>query len=130
VQWIHWVTPEVLARELSRHHVCLGIFGTTDKASRVLPNKIYQGMATGCAIVSGATAAQARVFGSAAILVPPGEARPLADVLRDLSKDRDEVARARERALTLARAFTPGSVVAPLHRALLERAGPPGTRGG
>lgn len=124
VRWLHWVSPDVLAQEMSRNHICLGIFGITDKASKVLPNKIFQGMASGCAIVTGQTAPQARVFGSAAILVPRGDAKALADVLAELAEDRNRVAAARERAMILAQHHTPLTVVSPLHRRLLDMRSP------
>ena len=41
------------------HDVCLGIFGTGDKALRVVPNKVFQGAAAGCAIVTSTRAAAA-----------------------------------------------------------------------
>jgi glycosyltransferase involved in cell wall biosynthesis len=124
VRWLHWVSPHVLAQEMARNHVCLGIFGTTEKAARVLPNKIFAGMASGCAIVTGQTALQARVFGSAAILVPRGDAKALAGVLAELAEDRNRVARARERAIRAAQHHTPFTVVSPLHRRLLGMRSP------
>ena len=45
------------------HDVCLGIFGTGAKALRVVPNKVFQGVAAGCAIVTSDTAAAAPAAG-------------------------------------------------------------------
>lgn len=118
VRWVEWVPPETLARELAQHHVCLGIFGVTDKAARVVPNKLFQGVASGCAIVTGDTAPQARVFGSAAILVPRGDPAALAAVLTELAERPERVASARRRSARLATSFTPFETVEPLHRQL------------
>src|SRR5919112_5698091 len=51
VRWVGWLPPEELAAEMARHHVCLGIFGDTDKAARVVPTKLHLGAAAGCALV-------------------------------------------------------------------------------
>ena len=54
-----------------------GIFGTGPKATRVVPNKVFQGAAAGCALVTSDTAPQRRVLGDAARARParrPGRA--------------------------------------------------------
>jgi glycosyltransferase involved in cell wall biosynthesis len=81
----------------------------------VVPNKVFQGAAAGCAIVTSDTPPQRRAFGDAAIYVPPGDARALADVLVTLAADDAEVARARKVAADLARrAWHPEQAVQPL----------------
>ena len=55
------------------HDVCLGIFGSAAKAARVVPNKVFQGAAAGCALVTSDTPPQRRVLDGAAVLVPPGD---------------------------------------------------------
>ncbi|HJQ43473.1 MAG TPA: hypothetical protein VJ831_10345, partial [Jatrophihabitantaceae bacterium] len=47
VTWLDWVDSDELPALVAGHDVCLGIFGTTPKASRVVPNKVYQGAAAG-----------------------------------------------------------------------------------
>lgn len=42
LQWIKWVKYEELVSYLMNSHVALGIFGDTDKAARVIPNKVFQ----------------------------------------------------------------------------------------
>jgi glycosyltransferase involved in cell wall biosynthesis len=116
VQWIDWVPPDELPALVGGHDVCLGIFGTGDKARRVIPNKVYQGAAVGCAIVTSDTPPQRRVLGDAAVLVPPGDAKSLADALRELAANPREYKR---RAHDLAeQSFTPRNVSAPLVAAL------------
>jgi glycosyltransferase involved in cell wall biosynthesis len=115
VRWLDWVPAAELPGVVAGHDVCLGIFGTGEKARRVVPNKVFQGAAAGCAIVTSDTAPQRRVLGDAAILVPPGDADALAAALLRLAADhaaRDEL---RRRARELAgQRFSPAQVVGPL----------------
>ncbi|MDQ1380052.1 MAG: hypothetical protein QOJ71_771 [Actinomycetota bacterium] len=71
--------PEAeLVGEIGRASICLGVFGTTDKAARVVPNKVYQCAAAGRAIVTAETPANRTAFGDALVTVPPGDAPALA----------------------------------------------------
>ncbi len=115
VRWLDWVPPTDLSGFLGAADVCLGIFGTSGKAQRVVPNKVFQGAAAGCAIITSDTEPQRRVLGDAAMLVPPGDPDALAAVLRGLAVDRSELARLRKAARDLARReFTAPEIVAPL----------------
>jgi len=115
VRWLDWVPAAELPAVVAAHDVCLGIFGTGEKALRVVPNKVYQGAAAGCAIVTSDTAPQRRVLGDAAILVPPGDAGALATALLRLASDRDALLKLRHAARQLAaERFTPEQVVQPL----------------
>lgn len=122
VTWVDWVAPADLPALVAAHEVCLGIFGTGPKALRVVPNKVFQGAAAGCAIVTSDTAPQRRALGDAAIFVPPGDAAALAETLLKLASDPAEVARLRQAAAVLAhRDFTPAGVVRPLLQRLDAR---------
>lgn len=116
VRWLDWVEPSRLPSLVASHHVCLGIFGTAPKATRVVPNKVFQGAAAGCALVTSDTPPQRRVLGDGAVFVPPGDADALAAALRLLATDRERLASARAAAARLARdQFTAARVVRPLH---------------
>lgn len=122
VTWLDWVAPDELPTVVAAHDVCLGIFGDGDKARRVVPNKVYQGAAAGCAIVTADTAAQRAALGDDALFVASGDAEALATELASLAADRSKVARLRERARTRAAAdFRPEAVAAPLLRHLQQR---------
>ena len=115
VRWLDWVPSAELPAVAASHDVCLGIFGTGSKALRVVPNKVFQGAAAGCAIVTSDTAPQRRMLGDAPVLVPPGDPEALAAALLDLAQDRDALAARRHAARDLAASrFTPAQVVAPL----------------
>lgn len=119
--WTDWIEPAELPAFVAKHDVCLGIFGTTPKARRVVPMKVYGGAAAGCAVVTSGTAPQRRALGEAAVYVRPGDAKALATALRDLAGDRDRVWQLRLAAHARAReAFRPEVVVAELRNRVLR----------
>ena len=89
VEWIPWVEYERLPNELHRAGCALGIFGTSAKAQRVIPNKAYQALACGTPLVTADTPAarELLVNEQSALFVPPGNAEALAAALTRLSKD-------------------------------------------
>jgi glycosyltransferase involved in cell wall biosynthesis len=120
VRWLDWVPAAELPALVASHDVCLGIFGTGDKALRVVPNKVFQGAAAGCAVITSDTAPQRRVLDDAAVLVPPGDPAALADALLRLAGDREALLKLRHAARQLAaERFTPEQVVRPLTDRLL-----------
>ena len=121
VRWLDWVPAAELPALVAEHDVCLGIFGTGDKALRVVPNKVFQGAAAGCAIVTSDTPPQRRVLGDSAVLVPPGDPAALAGALLRLAEDREALLKLRHAARQLAaERFTPKQIVEPLTDRLLR----------
>ena len=124
VRWLDWVPAADLPALVASHDVCLGIFGASEKALRVVPNKVFQGAAAGCAIVTSDTAPQRRALDGAAVLVPPGDSDTLAAALLRLAGDRGEVARLGRRARQLAgEQFIPEQIVLPLIQQLVTDRG-------
>jgi glycosyltransferase involved in cell wall biosynthesis len=120
VTWREWVEPNELRRLLGEHHVCLGIFADTPKALRVTPNKVFQGAAAGCAILTADTAPQRRSLGDAARFVAVADPNALAEALLSLAADPSEVHRLRASAYQRAEAgFRPRSVAQPVRAAFL-----------
>ncbi|GAA0257957.1 glycosyltransferase [Cryptosporangium japonicum] len=115
VTWVDWVRGDELPAFVAGHDVSLGIFGTTAKAQNVVPTKVYQGAAAGCAVLTSDTPPQRAMLGDTAVFVPPGDASALAAALRTLADDRELLQRHRrqvhERALEH---FTAVGVVAGL----------------
>lgn len=69
--------------------VALGIFGTTEKAGRVVPHKVYQAMALGLPVVTRRSAAIAEFFreGEHLLAVPAGDGAALAAGIEKLATD-------------------------------------------
>jgi glycosyltransferase involved in cell wall biosynthesis len=89
VEWIRWVEYEDLPAELQSAGCALGIFGTSEKAQRVIPNKAYQALACGTPLVTGDTPAARELLagGRDALLVPVGDPAALAAAIRRLAGD-------------------------------------------
>jgi len=68
--------------------LCLGIFGTTDKARRVIPNKLFECLAVGRPLLTGDTPAIRTAFAVGEVAtVPPGDPEALAAAIRSLVTD-------------------------------------------
>lgn len=118
ITWLDWVEPDRLPDVVASHDVCLGIFGPEGKALRVVPNKVYEGAAAGCAILTSDTPPQRSLLGDAAVFVPPGDAEALASVLCRWAEIPSAVDDAKAAAQERAQQFHPGQVVLPLLNAL------------
>lgn len=129
IRWRSWVPSEELADLVAAHDVCLGIFGRTLKAMRVVPNKVFQGAAAGCAIITSDTPPQRESLGPAALYVPAGDPEALAGVLSELADDEELVWQARQEAHRWAsQRFRPASVTEPLQARLVTLEGRAATR--
>jgi glycosyltransferase involved in cell wall biosynthesis len=124
VEWVPWVEYEQLADELHRAGAALGIFGRSDKAARVIPNKAFQALACGTPLITADTPAvrELLVDGESALLVPPGDAPALASALRRLASDDALRARIGEGGLAAYRRQASEEVLGRRWRAILERA--------
>jgi glycosyltransferase involved in cell wall biosynthesis len=89
VECVDWVDYVQLPARLHQAGCALGIFGTSAKAQRVIPNKAFQALACGTPLVTADTAAARELLrdGESALLVPPGDPRALAGALRRLAKE-------------------------------------------
>lgn len=124
LEHVPWVPYERLRDEVAASGVVLGIFGRSGKASRVVPNKVFQAMAAGRPVITADTpgAREVLVHGRDAVLVPPGEPAALAAALVSLAGD--AAARTRLGAAardTYERMGTPERVVAPLIDAIARQ---------
>jgi len=82
-------SPERLAMTIRESDLCLGIFGETGKAARVVPNKVYEAMAAGKPVITGDSPA-AREFltdGVDCLLCRRGDPGALADAITRLRND-------------------------------------------
>lgn len=85
--------PPVPQRELPalirRADICLGIFGDTDKATRVIPNKVYEAIAMRKPVISADTPAIRELFTDREniLFCRRADPRDLADKILELCND-------------------------------------------
>ena len=85
IERVGLIPLECLRDEIAGAGICLGIFGTTAKASRVVPNKVYECIAIGRPVVTADTPAIHSAFNRTEVqTVPPGDADQLANAIRCL----------------------------------------------
>jgi glycosyltransferase involved in cell wall biosynthesis len=84
LRWIEWVDYATLVEHIRAADVCLGIFGTSEKAASVIPNKVYQVLASGKPVITRDSAAIRELLDPctwADALVPAGDPGALAEAV-------------------------------------------------
>ena len=91
VRFTEWIPYEMIPRYLQGAGVCLGIFGTTDKAARVIPGKVFIALSLGKAVITADTPAIRELLtdGESAVLCGRGDPDALARAIRGLYEDRE-----------------------------------------
>lgn len=84
-----WVHYHKLPLYIAEADVCLGIFGITAKAKRVIPNKVYEAVAMKKPLITGNTPAIRRFFrdGENCLLCEVGNPEALAEAIMELKKN-------------------------------------------
>jgi glycosyltransferase involved in cell wall biosynthesis len=95
----HGIIPlRELPAQVARATVCLGVFGGSQKAGRVIPHKVYEALAMRKPVVTREGPAVSAAFPEGGVVtVPPQDADALADAVRALIEDpsrREQVAAA------------------------------------
>lgn len=91
VRFEDWLPYETLPGRIHQADILLGVFGTTPKAGRVIPNKVYQSLACGRVVVTRPSPAYPEELqhmpdcGLAWSM--PGDAGSLASQVADLARD-------------------------------------------
>ena len=118
-----WLPYAQLPAAIQRADIVLGVFGTSSKAGRVIPNKVYQTLACGKPLITRSAPAYPPELtddsASGITWVPGGDATALALAVQRLAEQRDQLAilGARSRA-SYERFFSAGRIVADLGAAL------------
>lgn len=87
LNWKEWVPYEELHKEIFAADACLGIFGDTEKAARVIPNKVYQALATETLVITRDSPAIRELGlenGEGICLIAPASPAQLAECLVNL----------------------------------------------
>jgi glycosyltransferase involved in cell wall biosynthesis len=98
VKFVDWIDHRDMPDTLRSCDLALGVFGTTDKATRVIPIKVFDICAAGVPFVTADSPAIREVFthGENAFVIPAGDADALADaivLLKDNQELRERIAK-------------------------------------
>ena len=111
-----------MPEELQRAGCALGVFGTSAKTGRVIPNKAFQALACGTPLVTADTpAARELLDDESALLVPAGDPDALAAAVRRLADDAALARRIGDGGLAAYRAHASEAVLGERWRDLVEQ---------
>ncbi len=90
IERILWIPYNQLPEFIRESDICLGIFGTSEKAKRVIPNKVFQTLAVNRPLITGHTPAVCELLkeipetSSYIHLIPCGDANALAATILEM----------------------------------------------
>lgn len=92
LEFVGLMPQEELAAEIASASVLLGIFGTTPKANRVIPHKLFEAIASRRAILTGSSDAVVETFPPSEVAVcEPGSDIAIAEAIRGLFADQERL---------------------------------------
>jgi glycosyltransferase involved in cell wall biosynthesis len=124
VRFEDWRPYAEIPARIHRADILLGIFGTTPKAGRVIPNKVYQSLACGRPVVTRTSAAYPEALRHAAdsglVWTGAGDAQALADCVAALASDPKQIDRLGQAAAETSRRFFSSAMVREQLRGVLD----------
>lgn len=90
ITWDRWVPYEDLAAAIEEADICLGVFGASDKAASVVPNKVYQSLFAKRSVITRDGPAMHEMFEQpepAIRLVPAADPIAILDAIKALEAD-------------------------------------------
>ena len=120
-----WLPYEKLPERILQADILLGVFGTTPKAGRVIPNKVFQALACGRPVVTRSAGAYPEALqmaqDSGIEWVPAGETQALADKVAVLASDVNRLRRLGEAAARTSGKFFSAAIIRRQLEAVLEK---------
>ena len=123
VEHVPWIPYEELPEAYRAAGCALGVFGTGRKTARVIPNKVFQGLACARPVITADTPAARELLtdGVDALLVPPGHPAALADAVRRVAADHELAGRLAAAGRATFEEHASEDVLGERWRSLLER---------
>lgn len=89
IELIPWLSIPELNKKLNEADIILGVFGETDKADRVVPNKVFQGLAVKKSVITKDTPAIRSLFNDEEIFMCSNSPQDIADSIMLLHKNKE-----------------------------------------
>lgn len=123
VEFVNWLSLADLAIEIAKAKICLGIFGESQKAKLVIPNKAFDAIASKKALITSDTTAAREVFSNntTVCLIPSADSRQLTMAInRLLRNSRERHTLANESYKLYKKSYQPEKVVRRLTQYILR----------
>lgn len=95
VEWTRFVPQPELIRLVHEADLCLGIFGTSEKAGRVIPNKVFETIVAGKPLITRDSEGIREILSAempGVYLVPPGDPEALVQAILEFRERRQVLA--------------------------------------
>ncbi len=89
IETISWLSTKELNKKLNEANVILGIFGDTQKTNRVVPNKVFQGIAVKKPVITKDTPAIRELFSDEEMVLTSDDPAAIAACIVDLHHNYD-----------------------------------------
>lgn len=95
VTFLDWVEYDEIPAYLAQMDVCLGIFGVSNKARRVIPSKVFLALSLGKPLITADTPAIRELLtdGESAFLCEPGNPKALSQLILHAREEREQLDR-------------------------------------
>ena len=125
LDWIPWVEYEELGARIAQADICLGIFGDSDKAARVIPNKVFQILSVGKPLITRDSPAIRELLSGdedGVYLVPPRDPTAILQAIERYRAERTGLPEPLHR--DLVERFSPTAIARALEGTLLQMLAP------
>ncbi|MCA9367048.1 glycosyltransferase [Candidatus Kaiserbacteria bacterium] len=85
IELLPWLSQTELNQRLNESDIILGIFGQSEKAKRVIPNKVFQGIAVKKPIITMDSPAIREVFSEKDVMLVGNKSEEIAAAIKELS---------------------------------------------
>lgn len=79
IEVIRWIEYEKLNDTINKSHIALGIFGTTEKSKRVIPNKLFQAVASATPVITASSDAIKEIFDESVLTTTSNDSASIAE---------------------------------------------------
>lgn len=98
VNYFNFIPYSQLPEVISSHRVSLGIFGTSEKAGSVFPNKVMESLYLGVPCITRSGEIESNFDAIGCIFIPPGDSDALADQIAEVLENPELLASLEEEA--------------------------------
>lgn len=127
VYFTDWVPYFDLPNWIAQADICLGVFGSTEKTRRVIPNKVYQALSCARPVITSASEAYPLLLrhntDSGLFFVPANDAGALAEMVAKLAERPDFILQSRKNASQSYQQFFSNKVLKQHLEGLLQEVG-------